>query len=355
MRDFWLLLLCRRSYLISNHNCLQTPVVFHVLEGTFDSCCVPPLSLIPFPPLPALPAFSPDCSSCLRVSLSRHFIVRRFRRRRIPQHRGMEYYFDPAADAFSSSILSDTDVGMFSMHGVPSTPLASHPPTPSRTESSSNSFSSVQSLMRWHGGDSRDSFISTATSSGGFPSPMASGQRPPLQPLSGAAGAYPQGTVARQQRLRHRSSSSSSFAFHPGISGTVQQQGGGAASPNSYLGDSTQAPSAPSTSSSTATKSYPSFSRPQPIRCLPARPITSEEALTPAYIQFCLYCNPSVPMDPPRAGLAELEKAFNNVPKSGDRLFKTWDLYLLMQKLETGACIHPIYSTLARSQELGFR
>ncbi|GAA98174.1 uncharacterized protein L969DRAFT_93218 [Mixia osmundae IAM 14324] len=71
-------------------------------------------------------------------------------------------------------------------------------------------------------------------------------------------------------------------------------------------------------------------------RRLPPRPIRSEEDLTHAYIEFCLYCNPHIPIDPVPAGVYDLRRSFNAVPKSGARHFKTWDLLGLLERLEGG-------------------
>lgn len=65
-------------------------------------------------------------------------------------------------------------------------------------------------------------------------------------------------------------------------------------------------------------------------RVLPDRSVT-DETLDDAYVDFIMYCNPSVPLD---TDTTELRKIFRAPPKSDGNLFSTFTLFELIRKLE---------------------
>ena len=65
-------------------------------------------------------------------------------------------------------------------------------------------------------------------------------------------------------------------------------------------------------------------------RNLPSRDV-EDGTLDDAYVQFIMYCNPSVPLD---VDTAELRKGFRNPPKSDGKSFSPFRLYELISKLE---------------------
>ncbi|KAL9103667.1 MAG: hypothetical protein Q9163_001326 [Psora crenata] len=71
--------------------------------------------------------------------------------------------------------------------------------------------------------------------------------------------------------------------------------------------------------------------QPRPMeRSLPPKEVT-EENIDTAYVQFILYCNPSIPAD---VETEELKKGFRNPPKSDGNSFSPWTLFGLLQRLE---------------------
>ena len=65
-------------------------------------------------------------------------------------------------------------------------------------------------------------------------------------------------------------------------------------------------------------------------RNLPAKEVT-DSSIDDAYVQFIMYCNPSVPLD---VDTAELRKGFRNPPKSDGKSFSPFRLYELISMLE---------------------
>ena len=65
-------------------------------------------------------------------------------------------------------------------------------------------------------------------------------------------------------------------------------------------------------------------------RSLPPRDI-NEASIDDAYVQFILYCNPSVPLG---VDTTELRKGFSNPPKSDGKSFSPFTLYKLISRLE---------------------
>jgi len=74
--------------------------------------------------------------------------------------------------------------------------------------------------------------------------------------------------------------------------------------------------------------------RPQPssamTRTLPS-PIIDASTIDDAYVQFIMYCNPSIPLD---TDTAELRKGFRSMPKTDGNCFDTYTLFGLIKKLE---------------------
>ena len=66
-------------------------------------------------------------------------------------------------------------------------------------------------------------------------------------------------------------------------------------------------------------------------RTLPSTQI-NESTVEGAYIQFIMYCNPSIPMD---KDTTELRKVFQNPPKSDGKSFSPFTLYELISRLES--------------------
>lgn len=65
-------------------------------------------------------------------------------------------------------------------------------------------------------------------------------------------------------------------------------------------------------------------------RALPTVEIT-DESIDQAYVDFILYCNPSVPLD---TDSTELKKGFRNPPMSDGKKFSPFTLYGLISRLE---------------------
>jgi hypothetical protein len=76
-------------------------------------------------------------------------------------------------------------------------------------------------------------------------------------------------------------------------------------------------------------ESTPSVAR-RGRRILPDRAVT-DETFDDAYVDFIMYCNPSVPLD---TDTTELRKIFRAPPKSDGNIFSTFTLFELIQKLE---------------------
>lgn len=65
-------------------------------------------------------------------------------------------------------------------------------------------------------------------------------------------------------------------------------------------------------------------------RVLPAIGV-NDSSIDDAYVQFILYCNPSIPLD---VDTAELRKVLRNPPKSDGKSFSTFRLFELISRLE---------------------
>ena len=65
-------------------------------------------------------------------------------------------------------------------------------------------------------------------------------------------------------------------------------------------------------------------------RTLPSKDV-NEESIDGAYVQFILYCNPTIPLD---VETDELKKGFQNPPRSDGNVFSPWTLFHLLQRLE---------------------
>ena len=68
-----------------------------------------------------------------------------------------------------------------------------------------------------------------------------------------------------------------------------------------------------------------------PDRALPSIEIT-DESIDQAYVDFILYCNPSIPLD---TDSTELKKGFRSPPMSDGKKFNPFTLYGLISRLET--------------------
>ena len=65
-------------------------------------------------------------------------------------------------------------------------------------------------------------------------------------------------------------------------------------------------------------------------RTLPEKNVT-DETLDEAYVQFLLYCNPTIPSD---VDTTELKRGFRNPPRSDGKSFSIFTLYGLIARLE---------------------
>jgi hypothetical protein len=68
----------------------------------------------------------------------------------------------------------------------------------------------------------------------------------------------------------------------------------------------------------------------QEMRNLPSRGV-SDETFDDAYLEFIMYCNPSIPLD---TDSTELKRIFRAPPKSDGKTFNTFTLFELIRKLE---------------------
>lgn len=85
-----------------------------------------------------------------------------------------------------------------------------------------------------------------------------------------------------------------------------------------------RSPSSPPTSSDTTGGTH------RAQRNLPNRSVTNE-SLDDAYVDFIMYCNPSLPLD---TDTTELRRVFRAPPKSDGKTFSTFVLFELIRKLE---------------------
>ena len=67
-----------------------------------------------------------------------------------------------------------------------------------------------------------------------------------------------------------------------------------------------------------------------PERNLPSREV-DDSTICDAYVQFIMYCNPSIPLD---VDVVELKKGFCNPPKSDGKNFSPFRIYELISRLE---------------------
>ena len=65
-------------------------------------------------------------------------------------------------------------------------------------------------------------------------------------------------------------------------------------------------------------------------RRLPSINVT-EQNLEEAYVQFILYCNPSIPMD---TDATELKRGFQSPPRTDGKMFETYKLLGLIRRLD---------------------
>lgn len=65
-------------------------------------------------------------------------------------------------------------------------------------------------------------------------------------------------------------------------------------------------------------------------RTLPSKDVT-DDTIDDAYVQFILYCNPSVPLD---TDTTELRKVFRMPPRSDGKVFNMFNLMGLIEKYE---------------------
>lgn len=68
----------------------------------------------------------------------------------------------------------------------------------------------------------------------------------------------------------------------------------------------------------------------QDQRSLPSQAVT-DDTFDEAYVNFILYCNPSIPLE---TDTAELRRTFRSPPKSDGKSFNTFGLFELIRKLE---------------------
>ena len=78
-----------------------------------------------------------------------------------------------------------------------------------------------------------------------------------------------------------------------------------------------------------ANEGLPAQQDPHAQRTLPEKNVT-DETLDDAYVQFLLYCNPSIPSD---IDTAELKRGFRNPPRSDGKTFSVFALYELISRL----------------------
>ena len=74
----------------------------------------------------------------------------------------------------------------------------------------------------------------------------------------------------------------------------------------------------------------PHSSNSLPERILPPREV-NDTSIENAYVQFIMYCNPSIPVD---VDTAELRRGFRNPPKSDGKCFSSFALFELISRFE---------------------
>ena len=79
-----------------------------------------------------------------------------------------------------------------------------------------------------------------------------------------------------------------------------------------------------------STALHPSSTSMAPERSLPSKEV-SESSIEDAFVQFIMYCNPSIPLE---VDTTELRKGFRNPPKSDGKSFSPFRLYELISRLE---------------------
>lgn len=99
-------------------------------------------------------------------------------------------------------------------------------------------------------------------------------------------------------------------------------------------GNSPQQGSTPAQQSNASEALPANESRPQSstalTRTLPS-PNIDASTIDDAYVQFIMYCNPSIPLT---TDTAELRKGFRSMPKTDGNCFDTFTLFELIKKLE---------------------
>lgn len=66
-------------------------------------------------------------------------------------------------------------------------------------------------------------------------------------------------------------------------------------------------------------------------RSLPSRTLLTDEAFEDAYVQFILYCNPTIPQD---VNTQDLRKVFASPPRSDSKTFSTKKLFGLLRQMD---------------------
>ena len=87
----------------------------------------------------------------------------------------------------------------------------------------------------------------------------------------------------------------------------------------------------PSSQNNGRTQNFQASHPSTPERALPSTNV-NENSIDDAYVQFILYCNPSIPLN---VDTTELKKGFRAPPKSDTKTFSPFILYGLIAKLET--------------------
>lgn len=143
-------------------------------------------------------------------------------------------------------------------------------------------------------------------------------------PLNGFGSVYNNRALFSQYQQQSSGSAPTAMMLDPGLQQYSQPQSA----------QSSQQGSTPAQQMSAPEVLPANQARPQPspamTRTLPS-PNIDASTIDDAYVQFIMYCNPSIPLD---TDTAELRKGFRSMPKTDGNCFDTYTLFGLIKKLE---------------------
>lgn len=143
-------------------------------------------------------------------------------------------------------------------------------------------------------------------------------------PLNVFGSVYNNRAMFSQYQQQSSGNAPTALMLHPGLQQYSQPQSAQSSQQGSTPAQQTNAPEVLPANEA----------RPQPspamTRTLPS-PNFDASTIDDTYVQFIMYCNPSIPLD---TDTAELRKGFRSMPKTDGNCFDTYTLFGLIKKLE---------------------